>query len=297
MNDISRSLPTGWRMWVAGARVRTLPAAIVPVLVGTAAVAHVNFELWRALTAGVVSLALQIATNYANDYSDGVRGTDDQRVGPLRLVGSGAATPAAVKRAMLVSFAVAAVSGMVLVVLVNPWLLLVGFAAMAAGWFYTGGSHPYGYVGLGELSVFVFFGLVATIGSAFIQIEAWSWFTAVLAVPVGVFATALLMVNNLRDRVGDAAAGKLTLAVRVGDRLTRIGYVASILAAFLVIAIAAVVAERGWALLGLIGLLPALPALRSVAQGAKGRSLIPVLEATARTQLLAGAALALGLTF
>lgn len=295
MTGISPILPTGWRVWVVGARVRTLPAAIVPVLVGTAAVAHLNFVWWRALAAGVVSLSLQIATNYANDYSDGIRGTDSQRVGPLRLVGSGAASPAAVKRAMVFSFVVAGVVGLTLVVAVNPWLILVGVAAMLAGWFYTGGSHPYGYIGLGELAVFVFFGLVATIGSAYVQIEAWSWLAAVLAVPVGVFATALLMINNLRDRVGDAAAGKVTLAVRVGDRATRLAYIVSMFAAFAVIGAVAVLAERPWALLGLIGLLPSLPAIRAVVQGAEGRALIPVLEATARIQLVAGVALALGL--
>jgi len=162
-----------------GARPKTLPAAIVPVAVGTAAVANSGFIWWRALAAMVVALALQVATNYANDYSDGVRGTDDDRVGPLRLVGSGAASPGSVKRAMLFAFGVAGVVGLALSIAVNPWLLAVGAASIAAGWFYTGGSNPYGYIGLGEVFVFVFFGVVATVGSAYVQTESISGVAAV----------------------------------------------------------------------------------------------------------------------
>lgn len=289
------SAPTGAALWLAGARPKTLPAAIVPVAVGTAAVATETFIVWRAVSAVVVALALQVATNYANDYSDGIRGTDDDRVGPLRLVGSGAATPTAVKRAIFISFGVAAVVGLALSLVVNPFLLVIGAASIAAGWFYTGGDKPYGYSGLGEVFVFVFFGLVATVGSAYVQTVSISGLALVLAVPVGVFATALLVINNLRDREGDAAVGKNTLAVRMGDHATRVLYIASMLGAFALIALTAAVAGRPWLLLGLVGLVAASPAIRAVSDGANGRDLIPVLEATGRTQLVAGVALVVGL--
>ncbi len=282
-------------MWLAGARPKTLPAAVVPVAVGTAAVSSDTFIAWRCLAAMLVALSLQVATNYANDYSDGVRGTDDDRVGPLRLVGSGLASPSAVKRAVIVSFGFAGVVGLALALAVTPWLLVVGAASIAAGWFYTGGSNPYGYLGLGELFVFVFFGLVATIGSAFVQVETWSWLAAILAVPVGVFATALLIINNLRDRVGDAASDKRTLAVRLGDRTTRMLYSGSMLAAFGLIVVVSAAAGRPALLLGLIGLVAAVPAIAAVQRGATGRALIPVLESTGRTQLLAGLGMTVGL--
>lgn len=284
-------------MWLAGARPKTLPAAIVPVAVGTAAVSSETFILWRALFAMVVALALQVATNYANDYSDGIRGTDDDRVGPLRLVGSGAASPSAVKKAIFISFGVAAVFGLILSIVVNPWLLAVGAASIAAGWFYTGGDKPYGYLGLGEVFVFVFFGLVATIGSAYVQTESLSGLAAVLSIPVGVFAMALLVINNLRDREGDAAVGKNTLAVKMGDGATRSVYLATMLGAFALIAATAGLTSRPGLLLGLVGLLTALPGLRAVYSGATGRDLIPVLEATGRTQLVAGALMTIGLLF
>ena len=287
--------PTGAALWLAGARPKTLPAAIVPVAVGTAAVADDMFIAWRFVAAMVVALALQVATNYANDYSDGIRGTDDDRVGPLRLVGSGAASPEAVKRAIFISFGVAGVVGLVLSIVVNPLLLLVGAASIAAGWFYTGGDKPYGYLGLGEVFVFVFFGLVATIGSAYVQTVGFSGLAIVLSVPVGVFATALLVINNLRDRQGDAAVGKNTLAVRLGDSATRWLYIATMLGAFALIAITAAVTGRPGMLLGLIGLVTAASAIRTVWSGALGRDLIPVLEATGKTQLLAGLALTVGL--
>ncbi len=287
--------PTGAALWLAGARPKTLPAAIVPVAVGTAAVADDMFIAWRFVAAMVVALALQVATNYANDYSDGIRGTDDDRVGPLRLVGSGAASPEAVKRAIFISFGVAGVVGLVLSIVVNPLLLLVGAASIAAGWFYTGGDKPYGYLGLGEVFVFVFFGLVATIGSAYVQTVGFSGLAIVLSVPVGVFATALLVINNLRDRQGDAAVGKNTLAVRLGDSATRWLYIATMLGAFALIAVTAAVTGRPGMLLGLIGLVTAASAIRTVWSGALGRDLIPVLEATGKTQLLAGLALTVGL--
>ena len=288
-------LPTGASLWIAGARPKTLPAAIVPVAVGTAAVADDEFILWRAIAALVVALALQVATNYANDYSDGVRGTDDDRVGPLRLVGSGAASPRAVKMAMLASFAVAGVIGLALSIAVNPWLLVVGAASIAAGWFYTGGSNPYGYLGLGEVFVFVFFGVVATVGSAFVQTESFSGVATVLSVPVGVFATALLVINNLRDRVGDEGAGKITLAVRMGDGATRRLFIGALVVAFALIAAVAIVDDRLPLLLGLVGIVTAYPAVVIVRKGAVGRDLIPVLEATGRTQLVAGVAMTIGL--
>ena len=243
----------------------------------------------------VVALALQVATNYANDYSDGVRGTDDDRVGPLRLVGSGAASAGSVKRAMLLAFGVAGVVGLALSIAVNPWLLAVGAASIAAGWFYTGGSNPYGYIGLGEVFVFVFFGVVATVGSAYVQTESISGIAAVLSIPVGVFATALLVINNLRDRIGDAAAGKKTLAVRLGDAATRRLFIGSLIGAFVLIAIVAVSTDRLPLLLGLVGIVTAYPAVRTVADGAVERELIPVLEATGRTQLVAGLAMTIGL--
>lgn len=254
-----------------------------------------TFIAWRALAAMVVALALQVATNYANDYSDGIRGTDDDRVGPLRLVGSGAATPEAVKRAIFIAFGVAGVVGLVLSIAVNPLLLLVGAASIAAGWFYTGGDKPYGYLGLGEVFVFVFFGLVATIGSAYVQTVDLSGLAVILSIPVGVFATALLVINNLRDRQGDAAVGKNTLAVKLGDSATRWLYIATMLGAFALIAVTSAATGRPWLLLGVVGLLTAVPAIRTVWSGALGRDLIPVLEATGKTQLLAGLALTIGL--
>ena len=212
--------------WVAGARPRTLPASIVPVLVGTAcAVGEGTLVAWRALAAGVVALALQVGTNYANDYSDGMRGTDSERVGPVRLVASGLAAPKAVKRAAFASFLVAAAAGTALALATSPWLFLVGALAIAAGWFYTGGPKPYGYYGFGELFVFVFFGLVATAGSTFVQIERITGLSVAAATAVGFAAVALLVVNNLRDIPTDRFAGKKTLAVRLGEKRTRGFYV------------------------------------------------------------------------
>ena len=298
MNSASNlAHPSGAKLWIAGARPKTLPAAVVPVAVGTAAVFDETFTWWRAIAAMVVAVSLQVATNYANDYSDGIRGTDDDRVGPLRLVGSGAASSKAVKKAMFASFALAGVVGLGLSIAVNPWLLVVGAASIAAGWFYTGGSKPYGYLGLGEIFVFVFFGVVATVGSAYVQTASLSGLAAVLSIPVGVFATALLVINNLRDRVGDAEVGKRTLAVRLGDRATRWLYIGSMVGAFLLIAIVAVTTDRLPLLLGLVGIAAAVPALVAVQHGAVGRALIPVLEATGRTQLVAGIAMAIGLLF
>ena len=282
------------RRWILGARLRTLPAAVVPVIVGTSVAAGGGIIWWRAAAALVVALALQVATNYANDLSDGVRGTDGpQRVGPVRLVGSGMASSAEVRIAMLAAFAVAAVAGLTLAAAVTPWLLLVGGASIAAGWLYTGGPRPYGYLGLGELFVFTFFGLVATVGSAYIhqqEVPAVAW---PAAVAVGFLACALLVVNNLRDRPADADLGKRTLAVRLGDRSTRIFYVVLVDGALVVGSLCAL--SRPWAVLVLGAGVVAGPAVRRVMGGAEGLDLIDVLGRTGRTQLAAGVLLAAGL--
>ena len=282
------------RRWILGARLRTLPAAVVPVIVGTSVAAGGGIIWWRAAAALVVALALQVATNYANDLSDGVRGTDGpQRVGPVRLVGSGMASSAEVRIAMLAAFAVAAVAGLTLAAAVTPWLLLVGGASIAAGWLYTGGPRPYGYLGLGELFVFTFFGLVATVGSAYIhqqEVPAVAW---PAAVAVGFLACALLVVNNLRDRPADAESGKRTLAVRLGDRSTRIFYVVLVDGALVVGSLCAL--SRPWAVLVLGAGVVAGPAVRRVMGGAEGLDLIDVLGRTGRTQLAAGVLLAAGL--
>src|SRR5215204_1029647 len=206
--------------WLAGARPRTLPAAVSPVVVGSGlAYFEGGFALLRAALALVVSIALQVGVNYANDYSDGIRGTDAARVGPLRLVGSGLAPPPLVKRAAFVSFGVAGLAGLALVIMTQQWwLMAVGVACVLAAWYYTGGKRPYGYLGLGELFVFVFFGLVATVGSTYVAIEEVPWITWLAACGVGFLACALLVVNNLRDIPTDTDAGKRTLAVRLGDR-------------------------------------------------------------------------------
>jgi len=280
--------------WVAGARPRTLPASAVPVAVGTAvAIALGHAIWWRAAVALVVSVALQVGTNYANDYSDGVRGTDDVRVGPIRLVASGLASPTAVKRAAMAAFGVAALGGLALAAAAGWWLILVGAACIAAGWFYTGGPRPYGYVGLGELFVFVFFGLVATVGTAYVQTGRITGLAVAAAVPVGLLAVALLVVNNLRDIPGDTASGKRTLAVRVGAPGTRRLYTAVVLVPFAVAAALAV--SRVWSVLALVALPLAVPPVRRVLAGEEGKGLIAVLVATARLQLVFGALLAVGI--
>ncbi len=274
--------------WVAGARPRTLPAAVVPVAVGTAvAFSQGSVIWWRALAALTVSLAVQIATNFANDYSDGVRGTDDVRVGPVRLVASGLKPAAAVKRAAFLSFGVAAVAGLALAATVTWWLILVGAACFAAGWLYTGGPRPYGYAGLGEVFVFTFFGLVATVGSAYVHVEAVTWLAVGASIPVGALATALLVVNNLRDIPTDTAAGKRTLAVRLGDQDTRVLYI--VLLTLIPIGASALLAiVRPLAPLACLALVLAIPAVGAVRRGARGRDLIPVLVRTGQVQLAYG---------
>lgn len=282
--------------WLIGARPRTLPAAVVPVALGAAACVGVGGAAWwRIGLAAVVSLALQVGVNYANDYSDGVRGTDEVRVGPVRLVASGLAAPGAVKRAALAAFGVAAVAGLLLASITSWWLLVVGAAAMLAGWGYTGGPKPYGYLGLGEVFVFVFFGLVATAGTTYVvcqRLTSVAWLAGCLA---GCLACALLVVNNLRDIPTDREVGKRTLAVRLGDRLTRTFYF-GLLAAAMVLVAALALTGRPLAALGLGGALVAVPAIRAIRGGAKGAALIPVLGATGKVQLATGFLTAVGMT-
>ena len=287
--------PAGLGKWWVGARPRTLPAAFVPVVVGAAcASADTNPVWWRIGLAGVVSAALQVGVNYANDYSDGVRGTDDVRVGPVRLVASGLASPTAVKRAALVALGVAALAGGALAAVTSWWLLVVGALALVAAWTYTGGPRPYGYAGLGEVFVFVFFGVVATVGSEYavaLQVTAVS---VVASIAVGCFACALLVVNNLRDIPTDTDSGKKTLAVRLGDASTR-----TFLALLIVIAAAAVITTGFiagiWSLLGLVGVYATKPALDAVGRGARGRDLIGVLGVIGRAQMVFGVTYAAGL--
>lgn len=284
--------------WVAGARPRTLPAAVAPVLAGTGIAAYDGSAVvWKAVLAAVVALALQVGVNYANDYSDGVRGTDDDRVGPLRLVGSGTATPGAVKAAAFASFGVAGVAGLVLALTTAWWLLLVGAVCVVAAWFYTGGTRPYGYLGLGEVMVFVFFGLVATVGTTFVQVGAFESDTLPLALyagaGIGALACAILVANNLRDVPTDTVAGKRTLAVRLGEPGTRWFYVLLVAGAgadFVVIALL----STPWVLLSLVYVLPAGAAAGIVLRGARGPALVPVLARTGVAELLAGVGLFAG---
>jgi len=280
--------------WIVGARVRTLPAAVVPVAVGAAvAVGEPDVRWWRVVLAGVVSVMLQVGVNYANDYSDGIRGTDDARVGPARLVGGGLASARSVKIAALSSFLVAAVFGLILTIVTSPWLLVVGAASILAGWFYTGGKHPYGYLGFGELFVFVFFGLVATVGTTYVLAERITALAWQLGVAVGALACALLVTNNLRDIPTDREVGKKTLAVRLGDARTRTLFVALVVGGVLVGAGA--VWERPLAAFIAVVLLVAIEPVRRVRAGAAGRDLIAVLGATARVQLVFGVVATLSL--
>jgi 1,4-dihydroxy-2-naphthoate octaprenyltransferase len=280
--------------WLEGARPRTLPAAVAPVLVGTgAAAAAGGASAGRAVLALVVALALQVGVNYANDYSDGVRGTDEHRVGPLRLVGSGAASPSAVRNAALACFAVASVAGFVLAALASWWLLLVGAASIAAAWAYTGTSRPYGYRGLGEVSVFVFFGLVAVLGTTYVQAERLTWAALAGGVGCGVLACAILVTNNLRDIPTDVDAGKRTLAVVLGDRRTRTLYPSLVVTAFAAVVAAAIVAPG--ALIALLAAPLAHAPVAAVRSGVVGRALVPVLQGTGQLQLAYGVLLGAGL--
>jgi 1,4-dihydroxy-2-naphthoate polyprenyltransferase len=282
------------REWVAGARPRTLPAAIVPVLAGSAVAAgYGKFSAWRAALALFVALALQIGVNYANDYSDGIRGTDEHRTGPVRLVAGGLATPRRVLAAACASLAAACMAGFALTAVTSWWLLLPGAAAVGAAWFYTGGRRPYGYRGYGELSVFAFFGVLAVTGTAYVQMRSLSWLALAAAVPVGLLACALLVVNNLRDIGTDTTAGKRTLAVVLGDQRSRVLYGVCALVPFGVAV--AIAPARPLALLTLAAVPLALAPVRLVASGVSGRGLIAVLGQTGRVQLAFGALLAIGL--
>ena len=260
---------------------------MVPVGLGSVvAVGEGGATWWSVPMAAVVALALQIGVNYANDYSDGVRGVDDSRVGPLRLVGSGLASARSVKTAAFTAFAVAASAGLVLAASTSWWLLAVGAASILAGWFYTGGKHPYGYSGFGEVFVFVFFGLVATVGTTYVVIErlpAESWW---LGVATGGLSCALLVTNNLRDIPTDRTANKRTLAVRLGDERTRTLYVTLVGVSFAALVVASL--DRPELLVGLLALPLAVSSVRSVKGGADGRSLVAVLESTGRLQLALG---------
>jgi 1,4-dihydroxy-2-naphthoate polyprenyltransferase len=281
--------------WLDGARPRTLPAAVSPVLAGTGVAVYVEQAVWwKAALALVVSVALQVGVNYANDYSDGIRGTDADRVGPLRLVGSGAAPPAAVKGAAFGAFGVAVLAGLVLAATTTWWLVLVGGLAVVAAWFYTGGSMPYGYRALGEVMVFVFFGLVAVLGTTYVQTESLplpSWYAAV---GVGALACAILVANNLRDIPTDSATGKQTLAVVLGDARTR-GLYAMLVGVALVALVALALDTSRLTLLGLAFALPTVPATRTVLSGATGRDLVPVLARTGVAELLWAAGTLVGL--
>jgi 1,4-dihydroxy-2-naphthoate octaprenyltransferase len=281
--------------WVEGARPRTLPAAVAPVLVGTgAAYALDQGNAAYAVLALLVSLALQVGVNYANDYSDGIRGTDQERVGPVRLVGQRLANPATVKLAAMLCFASAAVLGLALVALSAAYvMLLVGAASIAAAWYYTGGKRPYGYSGLGEVFVFVFFGLVATLGTTYTQALSLSAASIAGAIGVGAIASAILVANNLRDIPTDQIHGKKTLAVRLGQSRTRRLYAALLIVALACVLVAGIIDPT--ALVALLSFVLAIPLLRRVLGGAIGKDLIPVLSGTGRLELVYGVLLAIGL--
>ncbi|HEY6497991.1 MAG TPA: 1,4-dihydroxy-2-naphthoate polyprenyltransferase [Streptosporangiaceae bacterium] len=282
------------RDWLAGTRPRTLPAAVVPVLIGTGvAFGYGKFSAWRAVLALVVALALQIGVNFANDYSDGIRGSDERRVGPTRLVAAGLARPKQVLAAAFACFGVACVAGLVLAIFTSWWLILVGAAAVAAAWFYTGGSRPYGYQGLGEVAVFAFFGLAAVAGTAYVQMVGFSWLELLAAIPAGLLSCALLMINNLRDIGSDAEVGKRTLAVRLGDRRSRAVYIASLLLPFA--AALALTPARPLAALTVVTLPLAWGPIQAVRSGAAGPALIKALGQTGRLQLAFGIAFTIGL--
>ncbi|GAB3210390.1 1,4-dihydroxy-2-naphthoate polyprenyltransferase [Nocardia tengchongensis] len=283
--------------WIEGARPRTLPNAIAPVLAGTGAAASIDgFVWWKAVLCLLLSVALIIGVNYANDYSDGIRGTDDERVGPLRLVGSKLASPAAVRNAAIACLTVGAAVGLVLVFTTAWWLILVGAACLAGAWFYTGGRNPYGYSGFGEIAVFVFFGLVAVLGTEFVQAGRVDWAGLVCAVSVGAFSSAVLVTNNLRDIPTDTESGKLTLAVRLGDARTRTLHQVLILIPFLALALLAW--RSPWTLAALVALPLAVKANEPVRTGKNGPGLIPALAGTGQAMLVwsivVAAALAIG---
>ena len=277
-------------IWVAGARPRTLPAAIAPVLVATA-LAGDSFNPLTALLALIVSLSLQIGVNYANDYSDGIRGTDNDRIGPARITAGGLATPTQVKSAAFIAFFIAACAGLGLALETSWWLIAVGAICIAAAWGYTGGKNPYGYMGLGEIFVFIFFGLVATVGTFYVQVDAITGQSILAGTIVGLLACAILVINNIRDRAKDEVVGKRTMAVRLGDRRSRAFYT------FLVTAPYLLTAGFGspWTMLTLVTLPMSISILKSLLSGSEGAGLIPLLGKTGKLQILFCLALSLAL--
>jgi 1,4-dihydroxy-2-naphthoate octaprenyltransferase len=276
--------------WIQGARPRTLPAAIAPVVIASA-LAGSDFNWFRALLALKVGVWLQIGVNFANDYSDGVKGTDESRIGPIRLVASGLASAKAVKNAAFLSFFIASIAGLWLSLLTSPILILVGVLAIAAAWGYTGGKNPYGYNGFGEVSVFTFFGLVATIGTYYVQTEEITLLSFIVAIPMGTLACAILAVNNIRDRAQDELVGKRTLAVRLGDVTARRVYVSLLVIAHL----AAIATLIPTALLTLLAVPMSYSISKSVLSGISGKDLIPTLGRTGKLQLVFAILFALGI--
>lgn len=271
--------------WIAGSRPRTLPAAIAPVVVGTSLqrIGLHPINLVNALLALSVGVLLQIGVNYSNDYSDGIKGTDENRVGPIRLVASGLASASAVKRAAITTFALASCAGLLLATRTSLWLVLIGVVAIAAAWGYTGGKNPYGYRGLGELSVFIFFGVVATMGSYFAQSEKISWQSLLASIPMGALACAILAINNLRDLPKDKLVNKHTLAVRLGDKKARLFFVGLLVIAHTSALLAALITPRT---LITIALIPQTYLVSmQVLQGASGKDLIPLLGRVGKIQL------------
>ena len=282
--------------WVSGARPRTLPNAVAPVIAGTGAAAWQHAAVWwKALLALVVALALIIGVNYANDYSDGIRGTDDDRAGPVRLVGSRLATPRAVLTAAIAWLTVGAVAGLALALLSAPWLIAVGAACIAGAWLYTGGSRPYGYAGFGEVAVFVFFGLVAVLGTEYTQALRVDWVGLVLAVATGALSSSVLVANNLRDIPTDTQSRKMTLAVRLGDARTRVLYQALLATAGALTLV--LMAATPWCAVGLVAAPLALRAARPVRSGRTGPELIPVLRDTGLTMVVWAIAVATALAW
>jgi len=276
--------------WIQGARPRTLPAAIAPVVIASA-LAGSDFNWFRALLALKVGVWLQIGVNFANDYSDGVKGTDESRIGPIRLVASGLASAKAVKNAAFLSFFIASIAGLWLSLLTSPILILAGVLAIAAAWGYTGGKNPYGYNGFGEVSVFTFFGLVATIGTYYVQTEEITLLSFIVAIPMGTLACAILAVNNIRDRAQDELVGKRTLAVRLGDVTARRVYVSLLVIAHL----AAIATLIPTALLTLLAVPMSYSISKSVLSGISGKDLIPTLGRTGKLQLVFAILFALGI--
>ena len=278
--------------WILGARIKTLPAAIAPVIVGTSLADQI--KVINALLALIVSLSLQIAVNYANDFSDGVRGTDTNRVGPTRLVASKLATASSVKNASFISFFVAIIAGTLLAFNTSVWLIAVGLISILAAWGYTGGKKPYGYLGFGEVAVFIFFGVVATVGSYYVQVEQISSSALLLSIPMGSLSCAILVINNLRDLNQDKLVSKRTMAVKLGDANTRIFYLLLLILAQ--VSAAAAASINIYALLTLLWLPLTYSAANQVLKGVSGKELITILGKTSRLQFLLALTLAISLS-